>query len=106
MPMSSAKIVYSRPKIIKVQSIEDDSVHGSTRNVEPEVEISLNAKRRKLIKVFCKKAMKFTFSQLGLCTMVALYAIAGAFIFQHLEKTNEKDECVQVRLFRHNNSIE
>jgi len=45
-----------------------------------------------------KRAAKFTFSQLGLCAVVCVYAVAGAFIFQHLEKTNEKQECVQVGL--------
>ena len=43
----------------------------------------------------CKKALKFLFSHIGLCGMVIAYSVAGGFIFQHLEKTNEKQECVK-----------
>lgn len=45
----------------------------------------------------CKRAIKFSLSQLGLLVAVALYAVAGGFIFQHLESTNEKEQCVQGR---------
>lgn len=45
----------------------------------------------------CKKALKFMFSHIGLCGMVVAYSIAGGFIFQHLEKTNEKQECVKAK---------
>jgi len=45
----------------------------------------------------CKKAAKFLASTLGLSIIVALYAVAGAFIFQTLEQTNEKEECIQAR---------
>jgi len=47
---------------------------------------------------YCKKATKFTLSNICLCIIVALYAVAGAFIFQTLEQTNEKEECIQVTL--------
>ena len=43
----------------------------------------------------CKKALKFLFSHIGLTGMVLAYAVAGGFIFQHLEKTNEKQECLK-----------
>ena len=43
----------------------------------------------------CKKVLKFAFSHIGLCGMVIAYSVAGGFIFQHLEKTNEKQECVK-----------
>ena len=33
--------------------------------------------------------------QVALVLAVCLYAIAGAFIFQHLESTNEMEECRQ-----------
>ena len=36
-------------------------------------------------------------TNIGLCTVVTLYAIAGAFIFEHLEQTNEKEECTQAQ---------
>ncbi|ELU00882.1 hypothetical protein CAPTEDRAFT_24139, partial [Capitella teleta] len=45
----------------------------------------------------CKKALKFMFSHIGLSGMVVAYSIAGGFIFQHLEKTNEKQECVKAQ---------
>ncbi len=45
---------------------------------------------------FCKRVFKFIFSQVGLSAMVVAYTIAGGFIFEHLEQTNEKQECMQV----------
>lgn len=33
------------------------------------------------------------FSHIGLCGMVIAYSVAGGFIFQHLEQTNERMEC-------------
>ena len=41
----------------------------------------------------CKRFLKFLFSHIGLCGMVILYSVAGGFIFQHLEETNEVMEC-------------
>ena len=41
-----------------------------------------------------KKAFKFVASQLGLIILICLYALAGGFIFEHLEETNEKDLCM------------
>ena len=41
----------------------------------------------------CKVTMKFLFSHVGLCAMVILYCVAGGFIFEHLEKTNEQQIC-------------
>lgn len=35
------------------------------------------------------------FSHIGLCGMVIVYAIAGGFMFQHLESANEKSECLK-----------
>ena len=43
----------------------------------------------------CKKFLKFLFSHIGLCGMVVAYSVVGGFIFQHLEQTNEKQECVK-----------
>lgn len=43
----------------------------------------------------CKKFLKFLFSNLGLIAMVVAYSVAGGFIFEHLEKTNEKAECIK-----------
>ena len=44
-------------------------------------------------KEYCKKFTKFMFSHIGLCGMVMAYAVAGGFIFEHLEKHNEQKEC-------------
>ncbi|KAL5005270.1 hypothetical protein ScPMuIL_018726 [Solemya velum] len=41
----------------------------------------------------CRKFTKFLFSHIGLCGMVVLYSVAGAFIFEHLEKANEVAVC-------------
>lgn len=38
---------------------------------------------------------RFLSSHLGLLTIVVLYAIAGGVIFQQLESTNEKSECIE-----------
>ena len=43
----------------------------------------------------CKTFTKFLLSQVGLCIIVILYSVAGAFIFKHLEQTNEKQECIK-----------
>ena len=51
-------------------------------------------KRRQVIANCCKKSMKVIFSHVGLSGMVIVYSIIGGFIFQHLERTNEKQECV------------
>jgi len=59
---------------------------------------STDDRRKRAIKGCLKKALKFTFSQFGLCAVVTLYAVAGGFIFQHLEKTNEKQECLEAML--------
>lgn len=41
--------------------------------------------------------MKFLFSHVGLCGMVALYCVAGGFIFEHLEKKNEEEICFDAK---------
>ena len=46
-------------------------------------------------KAFCIRATRVVGSHLGLFVALCLYAVAGAFIFQHLETTNERDECFQ-----------
>ena len=65
----------------------------STLATEP-LDGDLSARR----KACCTKAAKFILSNIGLCILVALYAVAGAFIFQLLEQTNEKEECIQASL--------
>jgi len=43
----------------------------------------------------CKVFWKFMFSHIGLCAMVVLYCVAGGFIFEHLERENEKAICTE-----------
>ena len=43
----------------------------------------------------CKTFTKFLLSRVGMSLMVVVYSIIGGFIFQFLEKTNEKGECIQ-----------
>ena len=43
----------------------------------------------------CKTFAKFLLSRLGISVMVILYSVIGGFIFEFLEKTNEKEECIQ-----------
>ncbi|WAQ99861.1 KCNKI-like protein [Mya arenaria] len=43
----------------------------------------------------CKVFWKFMFSHIGLCAMVVLYSVAGGFIFEHLERENEKAVCTE-----------
>ena len=43
----------------------------------------------------CKTFAKFFLSRVGISVMVVLYSIIGGFVFEFLEKTNEKGECIQ-----------
>ena len=43
----------------------------------------------------CKTCTKFLLSRVGISIMVILYSVIGGFIFEFLEKTNEKGECIQ-----------
>lgn len=54
-----------------------------------------NQTKKSNAKTFCKKFIKFLFSHIGLCAMVVAYCVAGGFIFEHLESTNEKEECIK-----------
>ena len=54
----------------------------------------MTAKQSQL-KQSCKSASKFILSRLALILAVSLYAVAGGFIFEHLESTNEKQDCVE-----------
>lgn len=62
---------------------------------DEEEELESQPDHKKRLKEFAKKSAKYVGSQVGLIIMVSLYAVAGGFIFQHLESTNEMSECVQ-----------
>src|SRR6218665_1518284 len=96
----------NKPRSSKQTSIQSalqsERTNVQQRTFPPESmkpsEESTDDQRQRPIKGCLKKAIKFTFSQFGLCAIVTLYAIAGGFIFQHLEKTNEKQECLEAML--------
>lgn len=67
------------------------SKHGDSESEHDQIT------RRRAMILYCKKATKFTFSNLGLCLVVGLYAIAGTYMFMAVEQTNEKQLCIQVR---------
>ena len=54
-----------------------------------------DAQEKKTAVNCCKTLVKFLLSRLGISVMVILYSIIGGFIFEFLEKTNEKEECIQ-----------
>lgn len=41
-----------------------------------------------------KNIAKFLLSRVGISIMVILYCIIGGFVFQYVERTNEKQECI------------
>ncbi|XP_074650499.1 uncharacterized protein LOC141905520 [Tubulanus polymorphus] len=51
-----------------------------------------NDRKRKII-ICAKKTCKVMSSHLGLFVIVIVYATSGGFLFQHLEKPNEKSAC-------------
>ena len=63
--------------------------HSTKRNGKTE-ESEDNSTAR-----FCRGFTKFLASHIGLCLMVVLYSMAGGFIFQYLEETNEKQRCIK-----------
>jgi hypothetical protein len=92
---------YSNPKAPlapdqKPPTQRNTPTTNPSNQVKDEEERELEEKRQAR-RNCCKKALKFMFSHIGLCGMVVAYSIAGGFIFQHLEKTNEKQECVKAQ---------
>ncbi|CAD5115160.1 unnamed protein product [Dimorphilus gyrociliatus] len=67
----------------------------SQRNEEQMEEEKLKEMKRAKMRNCCKKVLKFMFSHIGLCGMVIAYSVAGGFIFEHLERHNEKTECLK-----------
>ena len=54
-----------------------------------------DSKKSSKIKDGFTAAFKFILPNSGLIIVICLYALAGGYIFQHLESTNEKTECVE-----------
>ena len=44
----------------------------------------------------CKNILKGLFSHVGITGMVMAYSVIGGLVFEHLEKTNEKQSCIQL----------
>ena len=71
---------------------------AASNDVEPPpadglVETPTEKKAR--IKAFVIGSAKFVGSQIGLVVLIVVYAIIGAVMFEHLEKANEMDTCLQ-----------
>ena len=66
---------------------------GSSKKPEDDKTVEEDDEKKGGAKNCCKKVLKFMFSHIGLCGMVIAYSVAGGFIFQHLEQTNERMEC-------------
>ena len=66
---------------------------GGTNKPEDDKTVEEDDEKKGGAKNCCKKVLKFMFSHIGLCGMVIAYSVAGGFIFQHLEQTNERMEC-------------
>jgi len=59
-------------------------------------EAELLEKNKKRRRKFCHDVLRFSFIQIALGAVIALYWIGGAYMFQYLEQTNEREECFQV----------
>lgn len=71
------------------------AVHGP-RHAPPVTDPSSTASDVKRARMeFCKRSAKVIMTNVVLCLLVTLFAVAGGIIFQHLEDTNEREECVQ-----------
>lgn len=56
-------------------------------------QLNMSSKNNRNSKSYCKKISKFIFSHVGLVTMVVIYAVAGAFLFELLEQHEEAKNC-------------
>lgn len=54
-----------------------------------------DSKKNSQIRDGFTSAFKFILPNSGLILVICLYALVGGYIFQHLESTNEKTECVE-----------
>jgi len=61
--------------------------------IAESAKIHIEDRRRSRLRVCFRKISEFLFSQVGLCALVFVYAILGGFVFKHLEKANELNEC-------------
>ena len=66
---------------------------GSQQHMINEVEESKTSKGRQWL----KKTAKFVFSHIGLVGLVGAYAVAGGFLFELLEKHQEKLSCQEAQ---------
>lgn len=60
-------------------------------------EVREKKKKTKRFKKACIKVLKFFFSTAGLFLINGLILIGGAFLFSHLEQTNEQQSCINAR---------
>ena len=70
---------------------------SSDRRPPPTLTAADGDGRVRNVRDCCRRVFHFLFSQLGLCAVVFAYAVVGAFVFRHLEQTNEVHECNETR---------
>jgi hypothetical protein len=71
------------------------SIHDSQTSLCRNDDLEDESDTKKRVKEFTKSSAKYILTQIGLVVLVSGYAVAGGFIFQHLESTNEMSECEQ-----------
>ena len=85
----------------EAQTVERTNMAATQRKTTPAVQVIDDpedpARHPGKCTSCCKKTMKFLFSHIGLCGMVIAYSVAGGFMFQHLEQTNEQQECFKAQ---------
>jgi len=74
----------------QISSFDDQQRHASA-NRQHELDEFETSKARQCL----KKTTKFLFSHIGLVGLVAVYAVAGAFLFQLLEIRQDKYNCLE-----------
>jgi hypothetical protein len=72
-----------RDELLHEQQRRTAAQHSSTGNIHLE--------RMERCKNCCKSFTTFVFSRVGLCLLVAAYAVGGGVVFQFLESSSEED---------------
>lgn len=71
----------------------DQDVDANQVRATSTDQLNVTSKNNRNSKSYCKKISKFIFSHVGLVTMVVIYAVAGAFLFELLEQHEEAKNC-------------
>ena len=77
----------------KTTAFDHGPRHVVPAKTDPSSDDASDVKRARM--EFCKRSAKVILKNVFLCLLVTLFAIAGGVIFQHLENTNERQECIE-----------